>query len=68
MRHGHYMNGLGGFAITGLGYPAFAGLARGLLRQKFKAGARLDRLDLHGMIMLILAIVFLTPQFYVLTR
>jgi hypothetical protein len=61
-------NGLGGFAITGLGYPAFACLARGLLQRKFKAGARLDRLDLYGMNMLMLAIIFLTPQFYVLTR
>ncbi len=62
------LNGLGGFAITGLGYPAFAGLVRLLLQLKLKAGARLDRLDLHGMITLMLAIVFLGPQFYVLTR
>ncbi len=62
------LNSLAGLAITGVGYPAFSGLARRLLQNKLKSGARLDRLDLHGMIMLSLAIIFLTPQFFVLTR
>jgi hypothetical protein len=62
------LNGLAGLAITGLGYPVFSGLTRRLLLNKLKSGARLDRLDLHGMLMLILAIIFLTPQFFVLAR
>jgi hypothetical protein len=62
------LSGLGGIAITGLGYPVVAGASRLLLQSKLKAGASLTRIDRHGMLLLIVAIVFNTPQFFVLTR
>jgi hypothetical protein len=52
--------------MTGVGYPAFSGLVRSLKDNQLKSRARLDRLDLHGMLMLLFAIVILTPQFFVL--